>query len=90
MVRYSPASERPSVVSFSDATKQAVRQRARGICECSANTSCPHYGPCKSPGTEFHQKQATVVVGEEMRACQLVCKACHERIHKDASVLGRM
>jgi hypothetical protein len=82
-------SKRVAKLTFSEPVKQAVRQRARGKCECARNT-CPHYGPCKAPGTEFHQKLATVTEGEETRACQLLCKACHQQAHASSGSLGRM
>jgi hypothetical protein len=76
-------------LTISESVKQAVRQRARGTCECTRN-SCPHYGPCKARGTEYHQNRSTFADGEEMRAVQLLCKSCHEQAHVAAGSLGRV
>lgn len=74
---------------FSDATKQAIRLRASGRCECT-RSDCQHYGACKAPGTEFHQRTALVEGTDEMRAGQLLCKACHHKAHEASGALGRM
>ncbi len=76
-------------MAFSDEVQRAARKRAHGVCECSS-ASCPHFGRCKAPGTDYHHKRSVSAGGDEsVTNCQLLCHPCHQRLH-DSGGLGRL
>jgi len=77
-------------MAFPESVKQQARLRSRGICQCVRET-CPHVGPCKASGAEYHHKKGLRNGGgDELSNCQFLCKQCHGQAHGEGSSLGRI
>ncbi|MGH9019828.1 MAG: HNH endonuclease [Acidimicrobiales bacterium] len=75
---------------FSDETQLALRKRAHGVCECTRD-ACPHFGRCRSRGSEFHHKRAETAGGtDEPTNGQFLCRSCHQRVHGGSSDVVRL
>lgn len=77
-------------MAFDEETQRLVRKRAHGVCECTLD-ACPHFGRCRSRGAVFHHKRAESAGGtDEPTNGQFLCAACHERVHRSRTALGRL